>query len=69
MLGHRNASFKRRGHRHYRLAEARQWARGVVAAESDAVARGLSAFAMDGKMIDPPVVRRAHEILALAGSN
>ncbi|QKC99989.1 CoA ester lyase [Mesorhizobium sp. NZP2298] len=45
------------------------WARCVVAAESDAVARGLSAFAVDGKMIDPPVVRRAHEILALAGSN
>ncbi|RWM27941.1 MAG: CoA ester lyase, partial [Mesorhizobium sp.] len=37
------------------------------AAQNDAAGRGLCAFAMDGKMIDPPVVRRAHEILA--GSN
>ncbi|MER8376729.1 CoA ester lyase [Mesorhizobium sp. M1406] len=45
------------------------WARGVVATENDAVARGVSAFSLNGKMIDPPVVRRAHEILALADSN
>ncbi|MER9732489.1 CoA ester lyase [Mesorhizobium sp. M0217] len=41
-----------------------EWARRVVAAEQDAATRGLSAFSLDGKMIDPPVVRRAHEILA-----
>ncbi|TIO32256.1 CoA ester lyase [Mesorhizobium sp.] len=46
-----------------------QWARIVVAAENDAAVRGLSAFSLNGKMVDPPVVRRAHEILALAGSN
>lgn len=45
------------------------WARAVVAAENDAAARGLSAFSLDGRMVDPPVVRRAHEILTLAGSN
>ncbi|MGX9181949.1 HpcH/HpaI aldolase/citrate lyase family protein [Mesorhizobium sp. BHbdii] len=45
------------------------WARRVVAAEKAAAGRGLCAFAMDGKMIDPPVVRRAHEILAIAGNN
>ncbi|ESX84853.1 citryl-CoA lyase [Mesorhizobium sp. LSHC412B00] len=47
-------------------AQEVEWARRVVAAENDAAARGLSAFSLDGKMIDPPVVRRAHEILALA---
>ncbi|WP_027155864.1 CoA ester lyase [Mesorhizobium sp. WSM2561] len=46
-----------------------EWARRVVAAQKDAAGRGLWAFAIDGKMIDPPVVRRAHEILALAGSD
>lgn len=46
-----------------------EWALRVVTAQQDAAARGLYAFAMDGKMIDPPVVRRAHEILALVGSN
>lgn len=46
-----------------------EWARCVVAAEHDAATRGLSAFSLNGKMIDPPVVRRAHEILALANNN
>ncbi|RWK87218.1 MAG: CoA ester lyase [Mesorhizobium sp.] len=50
-------------------AQELEWARRVVAAEKDAAGRGLCAFAIDGKMIDPPVVRRAHEILALASSN
>lgn len=50
-------------------AQELEWARGVVAAENDAANRGLSAFSLNGKMVDPPVVRRAHEILALAGSN
>ncbi|MER8702621.1 CoA ester lyase [Mesorhizobium sp. M1273] len=45
-----------------------EWARAVVAAENDAAARGLAAFSLNGKMVDPPVVRRAHEILALAGN-
>lgn len=46
-----------------------EWARRVVAAENDAAMRGLSAFSLNGKMIDPPVVRRAHEILALASNS
>lgn len=46
-----------------------EWAHSVVAAENDAATRGLSAFSLNGKMIDPPVVRRAHEILALASDN
>lgn len=46
-----------------------EWARDVVAAENDAALRGLSAFSLNGKMIDPPVVRRAHEILALASNS
>lgn len=49
-------------------AEELEWARRVVAAENDAATRGISAFSLDGKMIDPPVVRRAHEILALASN-
>ncbi|MER9533860.1 CoA ester lyase [Mesorhizobium sp. M0309] len=47
-------------------AQELEWARDVVAAENDAASRGLSAFSLNGKMVDPPVVRRAHEILALA---
>ncbi|MER8634067.1 CoA ester lyase [Mesorhizobium opportunistum] len=50
-------------------AQEVEWARAVVAAENDAAARGLSAFSLDGRMVDPPVVRRAHEMLTLAGSN
>lgn len=50
-------------------AQELAWARRVVAAENDAATRGLSAFSLNGKMIDPPVVRRAHEILALASNN
>ncbi|MER8887292.1 CoA ester lyase [Mesorhizobium sp. M0816] len=50
-------------------AQEVEWARAVVAAENDAAARGLSAFSLDGRMVDPPVVRRAHEILTLSGSN
>lgn len=50
-------------------ADELEWARRVVAAEYDAATRGLSAFSLNGKMIDPPVVRRAHEILALASNN
>ncbi|MER9408200.1 CoA ester lyase [Mesorhizobium caraganae] len=46
-----------------------EWARRVVAAENDAATRGLSAFSLSGKMIDPPVVRRAHETLALDSNN
>ncbi|MER8473168.1 CoA ester lyase [Mesorhizobium sp. M1328] len=50
-------------------AQELEWARRVIAAEDDAATRGQSAFSLNGKMIDPPVVRRAHEILALASNN
>ncbi|TIM24394.1 MAG: CoA ester lyase [Mesorhizobium sp.] len=50
-------------------AQELEWAHKVVAAENDAATRGLSAFSLNGKMIDPPVVRRAHEILALSSNN
>lgn len=50
-------------------AQELEWARRVVAAENDAASRGLSAFSLNGKMVDPPVVRRAHEIVALASNN
>ncbi|WP_052522785.1 CoA ester lyase [Ensifer sp. BR816] len=46
-----------------------EWARRVVTASQDASGHGASALAIDGKMIDPPVVRRAQEILALAGGS
>lgn len=48
-------------------AEELDWARRVVAADAAARAEGRGAFPIDGKMVDPPVVRRAEEILALAG--
>lgn len=43
------------------------WAERVIAGDAAARAEGRGAFRLDGKMIDPPVVRRAEEILALAG--
>ncbi|TIM16819.1 MAG: CoA ester lyase [Mesorhizobium sp.] len=46
-----------------------EWAGRVLAAKEDAATRGVSAFSLNGKMIDPPVVRRANEILALASNN
>ncbi|MDX8483410.1 CoA ester lyase [Mesorhizobium sp. VK24D] len=50
-------------------AQELEWARRVVAAENDDATHGRAAFSLDGKMIDPPVVRRAHEILAFASNN
>jgi citrate lyase subunit beta/citryl-CoA lyase len=47
-------------------AEA-DWARRVIAGDQEARAKGLGAFQLDGRMVDPPVVRRAVEILNLAG--
>ena len=45
----------------------RDWARRVVEGNRLAEAEGRGAFQVDGKMVDPPVVRRAEEILALVG--
>ena len=40
----------------------------IVAADRDAAARGLGAVAMDGRMIDKPIVRRAEMLLARAAA-
>ena len=40
---------------------------GDLGLDAEARAAGRGAFQIEGKMIDPPVVRRAEEILALAG--
>ncbi|BCH12530.1 hypothetical protein MesoLj131c_67880 (plasmid) [Mesorhizobium sp. 131-3-5] len=44
-----------------------EWAQRVVEAEHAASKNGLGAFVVDGKMIDPPIIRRALQTLALAG--
>ncbi|MEI8718782.1 MULTISPECIES: CoA ester lyase [unclassified Mesorhizobium] len=41
-----------------------EWARRVLVAEKEATAQGRGAFALDGKMVDPPVIRRARDIIA-----
>lgn len=41
-----------------------EWAERVVQAADAAEARGVGAFALDGKMIDAPIVTRARAILA-----
>jgi len=43
------------------------WAKRVVEADAKARAEGRGAFMVDGRMADPPVVRRAEDILARAG--
>jgi citrate lyase subunit beta / citryl-CoA lyase len=43
------------------------WARRVLQAFEAAIARGDGVVALDGKMIDRPVVARASEILAMTG--
>ena len=41
-------------------------AQSIVAALGEAAGRGLGAYAVDGRMIDPPFIRRAQAILAEA---
>jgi citrate lyase subunit beta/citryl-CoA lyase len=43
------------------------WAQRVRAGDIAARAEGRGAFQLDGRMVDAPVVRRAEEILAMAG--
>lgn len=45
-----------------------EWAKQVVQAAEEAGARGAGAFALDGKMIDAPIIARARKILWAAGS-
>ena len=42
------------------------WAQRVLAGDTEARAAGRGAFRLDGRMVDPPVVRRAAELLARA---
>ena len=44
------------------------WARRVMEADAAARAGGRGAFELDGRMVDPPVVRRAADILASMGA-
>jgi len=48
-------------------AEERASARRVVEAAADAEAKGSGVVALDGKMIDKPIVERARRVLARAG--
>ncbi len=43
-------------------------ARKVIAAYEDGVAKGLGAVALDGEMLDPPIVERARRIVRSASS-
>ncbi|MCW5838803.1 MAG: CoA ester lyase [Anaerolineales bacterium] len=47
--------------------EAISWARRVVAGYTEHAAAGRGAFALDGKMIDMPLVKAAQRVLARAG--
>ena len=40
------------------------WAQRIVAAAQEAHAQGRGAFLLDGKMIDPPFLKRAEALLA-----
>ena len=43
------------------------WARRVVAASEEAARDGRAAVALDGRLVDPPVVERARRVLRAAG--
>lgn len=44
------------------------YARRVIAADAEARAQGLGAVALDGRMVDVPIVRRAERLLARAAA-
>ena len=48
---------------------ALEWARKVVAAAAEARVQSRAAFAVDGRMVDPPYLRRAERLLAQAGTS
>ncbi|MGQ0510390.1 MAG: HpcH/HpaI aldolase/citrate lyase family protein [Betaproteobacteria bacterium] len=50
-------------------AEELEWARKVLAADADARARGLGAIALEGRMLDLPIVERARRWLAQGRPN
>jgi len=43
-------------------------ARRTIAAAQEGVGRGAGAISLDGRMVDPPVVERAHRLLATAAA-
>ncbi len=48
-------------------ADELSWAQRVLEATERAAADGLAAFAVDGKMVDRPIIERARRIVASAG--
>lgn len=48
--------------------EEREYARGLIAAYEDAVARGLGTIEFKGRMIDAPLLKRARATLALSAA-
>jgi citrate lyase subunit beta / citryl-CoA lyase len=48
-------------------AEELDWARRVIDAAAVADAQGTTVFSVDGRMVDPPYLRRAQRLLADAG--
>jgi citrate lyase subunit beta / citryl-CoA lyase len=49
-------------------ADELAWARRVVDAAAEAGAQGAAVFSVDGRMVDPPYLRRAQRLLADAGA-
>jgi citrate lyase beta subunit len=47
--------------------EELEWARRVLEAYEQGLREGRGAIALDGKMVDVPIVRRAERLLAEAG--
>jgi citrate lyase beta subunit len=47
--------------------EELEWARRVLKAYDEGLREGRGAVALDGKMVDMPIVRRAERLLAEAG--
>ena len=45
-----------------------EWARRVIRADEDARAKGTGAVTLDGRMIDAPIVARAHHVLDRAAT-
>jgi citrate lyase subunit beta / citryl-CoA lyase len=50
-------------------ADELAWARRVVAAATAAAAEGTTVFSVDGRMVDPPYLRRAQRLLADGGTD
>ncbi len=45
-----------------------EWSQRVIEAFEDGLARGTASIALDGRMIDIPIVDKAHRVLARANA-